>query len=85
MVEAIARRRPPAFEDARMRAVYDYSVALHETHGVPEPVHAAALEALGDQGLVELVGVLGYYTLVAMTLNAFEIGPPAGEPLELQP
>ena len=65
--------------------VYDYAVALHHGHEVPGPVHAAARAALGEQGLVELVGVLGYYTLVAMTLNAFEIGPPDGEPLELQP
>ena len=33
--------------------------------------------------MVELVGLLGYYTLVAMTLNAFEIGLPAGEVSDL--
>ena len=85
VVGAIALRRTPVFHDPRAKAVYDYAIALHETHTVPDPVHAAALMALGDQGLVELVGVLGYYTLVAMTLNAFEIGPPEGEPLELRP
>jgi len=40
---------------------------------------------LGEQGLVELVGLLGYYTLVAMTLNGFDIGLPEGEPIELEP
>jgi 4-carboxymuconolactone decarboxylase len=85
VIEAVARRQTPSFDDPAAKAVYDYAIALHHTHTAPETVHAAALEALGDQGVVELVGILGYYTLVAMTLNAFEIGPPEGEPLELQP
>lgn len=85
VVDAIAERRRPVLADPKLRAVYDYAVVLHETHLVPEPIHAAALAALGEQGLVELVGVLGYYTLVAMTLNAFQIGPPEGEPLDLKP
>ena len=42
------------------------------------------MAALGETGVVELVGLLGYYTLVAMTLNAFEIGLPEGERPELQ-
>jgi 4-carboxymuconolactone decarboxylase len=48
-------------------------------------VHAAAVRELGEAGVVELVGVLGYYTLVSMTLNAFEIGLPEGEAPELEP
>ncbi|MBV9738896.1 MAG: carboxymuconolactone decarboxylase family protein, partial [Hyphomicrobiales bacterium] len=36
------------------------------------------------QGVVELVGILGYYTLISMTLNAFEIGLPEGEKSELE-
>jgi len=79
IVDAIARRQVPDLPDARAQAVYDYAVALHTRHHVPDKEHQAALAALGETGLVELVGVLGYYTLVAMTLNAFEIGVPEGE------
>ena len=43
---------------------------------MPDESYRAAVETLGEQATVELVGVLGYYTLVAMTLNAFEIDPP---------
>jgi 4-carboxymuconolactone decarboxylase len=43
---------------------------------VPEPVYRAAVEAIGEQGVVELVGILGYYSLISMTLNAFEIEAP---------
>ncbi|MDR3531979.1 MAG: carboxymuconolactone decarboxylase family protein [Rhodopila sp.] len=83
VVDAIAKRQTPLLPDPKAQAVYDYAVALHTQHRVPEPVHTAALAALGETGVVELVGLLGYYTLVAMTLNAFEIGLPEGESPEL--
>lgn len=83
VIDAIAARGVPMFSDVRARAVYEYAVALHGGHRVPGPVHEAAVAALGERGVVELVGLLGYYTLVAMTLNAFEIGLPAGEVSDL--
>ena len=73
VIAAIAARRTPVLTDPKARAVYEYAMALHGTHQVPQAVHDAAVGALGETGTVELVGVLGYYTLVAMTLNAFEI------------
>ncbi|RYC30273.1 carboxymuconolactone decarboxylase family protein [Lichenibacterium minor] len=85
VIAAIAERRPPDLSDAASRAVYDYAIMLHRDHGVSDQVHAAAVAALGEAGTVELVGLLGYYTLVAMTLNAFGIGLPDGETTELRP
>ena len=85
VIADIARRRRPQLEDPKSVAVYDYAVTLHETHQVPLAIHEAALAALGEQGVVELVGLLGYYTLVAMTLNGFDIGLPDGEAIELEP
>ena len=85
VVAAIARREMPGFAAPAQQAVYDYATALHETHAVPAAVHAAAVRELGEAGVVELVGVLGYYTLVSMTLNAFEIGLPEGQAPELEP
>ena len=85
IVDAIAVRQTPVFADPAAQAVYDYATALHHKHHVPQPVHDAALAALGERGVVELVGLLGYYTLVSMTLNAFEFGLLDGEAPELQP
>ena len=85
IIAAIAMRRTPVLTDPAAQAVYDYAVALHDTHHVPLPLHAAAVAALGERGVVELVGLLGYYSLVAMTLNAFEFPLPEGELPELQP
>jgi 4-carboxymuconolactone decarboxylase len=83
IIAAIARRETPVLTDPKARLVYDYATALHTTHNVPAELHDAAVAALGATGAVELVGLLGYYTLVAMTLNAFEIGLPEGERPEL--
>jgi len=52
---------------------------------VGDDLYRATVETLGERGVVELVGLLGYYTLISMTLNTFEIGPPSGTPPELEP
>jgi 4-carboxymuconolactone decarboxylase len=85
VIDAIAKRRAPVLDDPKAQAVYEFSKALHETHEVPKAIFLKAKEELGEQGVVELVGILGYYTLVSMTLNTFEIGLPEGEKPELQP
>ena len=68
----IAARRTPRFDQEAERIVYEFSAALVHSHAVPDDIYRAAVETLGEQATVELVGVLGYYTLVAMTLNAFD-------------
>ena len=65
--------------------MFEFSSTLLEQHGVPDPIYRAAVAALGEQATVELIGVLGYYTLVAMTLNTFEIEPPANGVTPLPP
>jgi 4-carboxymuconolactone decarboxylase len=82
-IEAIAGRRRPAFKTDQEHVVYRVSTSLLETHQIPEDLYRAGVQALGDRGVVELVGLLGYYTLVSMTLNAFEIGLPEATAPEL--
>jgi 4-carboxymuconolactone decarboxylase len=85
LIADIAGRRTPRFEDEIDRIVFEFSSALLERHTVPDAIYRATVAALGEQATVELVGVLGYYTLVAMTLNTFEIEPPAGGIAPLAP
>ena len=40
------------------------------------PLYQRAVEGFGEQGLVEMIATIGYYTMVAMTLNAFEVQAP---------
>ena len=77
MIDAIGQGRRPSLDDPKQKAVFDAAVELHRDRGLSDATHDAALAALGRQGLVDLVGVCGYYTLISMTINAFEI--PDGE------
>jgi 4-carboxymuconolactone decarboxylase len=45
---------------------------------VTDGTYRAALAALGQTGVIDLVGILGYYGLISMTINAFEVPLPAG-------
>jgi 4-carboxymuconolactone decarboxylase len=84
VIAAIAARRPPTLGDERQRAVYDVSSTLLATGRVPASLYARGIEQLGERGMVELVGVLGYYCLVSLTLNAFELGLPGSIAPELE-
>jgi 4-carboxymuconolactone decarboxylase len=84
-IDAIAQRREPQLAGDAERVVYAFARRLHETHGVDDALYGHAVALLGERAVVELVGLLGYYTLVSMTLNTFEIGLPEGTLPELEP
>ena len=79
-IEAIHRGERPLLSDPAEQAAYDFTIALLETGRVDPASYDAARSHLGDGGLVELVTLAGYYTLVSFTLNAFEVPLPGGEP-----
>ena len=60
-------------------AVHAVARQLAETGHVDGPGYEAAHRLLGDRGIVELVTLCGYYTLVSFTLNAFDVALPPGE------
>ena len=80
IIEAIRTNRRPDFPDAPARVVHDAARAIHLDRGLTDAAYAEARDVLGDRGLAELVGLLGYYGLVSMTLNVFDIGVPEGAP-----
>ena len=82
-VEAIRTGRTPLLEDSAQSAVYAFCAALLGEHQVDDALYADAVLALGETGVVDLVGILGYYSLISMTINAFRVPPPAGAEPEL--
>ena len=68
----------PAFQDEEAKLVYEVTKSLLENQSVPTPIYEAAITKLGEQRLVELVGVIGYFCFVSMTLNMFDLGLPPG-------
>lgn len=83
IIEDIRQRRVPVLSDPKAQAVYDVARSLHETHQVPQELYDTATELLGERGLVEIIGLCGYYTMVSMTLNTYEFDLPEGEQSEL--
>jgi len=83
IIEAIRDRRTPHFEDLKAKMIYDVAKSLHEAHGMSQALYEEAVNVLTLRGLVEIIGLCGYYTMVSMTLNTFEFGLPAGETSEL--
>lgn len=85
VLQAIRARRPPEFDTPADEIVYEFARQLQETGQVAPAVYTRAVECWDVAGVVELTAVIGYYTLVSMTLNAHEIPMPDGAaaPLDL--
>ena len=52
--------------------------ALNQRHRLSDSEFAAARSVLGEEGLVDVIGLCGYYALVSLTLNAYEMTTPDG-------
>jgi 4-carboxymuconolactone decarboxylase len=81
----IAEGRRPASMQADEAVVYDFCTELRATRRVSDASLAAALDLLGEQGVVDLIAVSGYYDTVSMTLNVAEVPLPDGLPPPLKP
>ena len=82
IVAAIRARRTPHFTREDERVVYDITLELNTTHGLSDESFNRGMAIFGEQQMVELVSGVGFYSMVAMTLNAFEVSVPAdGKPL----
>lgn len=79
IVEAVRTGREPKIEDEATALVYRFASQLNGDYGVDDATYAAAVKRFGHAAVVELVVLCGYYTLIGMTLNVFEILPPEGQ------
>ena len=78
VVDAIGRGEDPPFEAADERAVYAAARQLSLSGHLDTETYEGAHRYLGDTGMVELVSLCGYYTLISFLLNAFEVPVPPG-------
>lgn len=78
IVADLERDRRPGGMQPDEELVYDFCTALHRKHFVGDTLFERAIALLGERGVVDLVGVSGYYTLVSMMLNVAQIPLPAG-------
>lgn len=78
-IEAIRTGRTPKLVKADEQAVYDFATELIRKHVVSEATYRRVVQELGVKSTIELVGILGYYGLISMTIKAFEVPVPEGE------
>ena len=78
VVDAIGRGDDPPFSADDERAVYEAARQLGRSGRLDQETYEAAHRYLGDAGMVELVSLCGYYTLISFLLNAFTVPLPPG-------
>ncbi len=85
MDDVYAGRRPSGRPEDEL--VYDVCMEMQLNHRLPIDLYRRAVETFGERGLMEIMAVIGYYTLVSMTLNAFEVevAPGTTPPFVRQP
>lgn len=77
VIDAIKSGRTPDADD-EITTVYRFASELLQQHRVSAETYGAATDLFGEQSVVELVFLVGYYTFIAGTLNAFEVPVPEG-------
>jgi 4-carboxymuconolactone decarboxylase len=78
VIAAIKKGVEPEFKHDDERIIYTFTRELLRTQQVSDETYASALALFGLEATVELVGILGYYTLICMTINAFHVPVPVG-------
>ena len=84
IIQAIAAGKRPSSMDPAETVVYNFGNELLNSKQVSDPVFKAAVEKFGERGVVDLIGVMGYYQLVSMLLNVDRYPLAPGEKPELQ-
>jgi 4-carboxymuconolactone decarboxylase len=77
VVDALSFAKIPAFNDEKLKLIFQFCVELHRDHKVSDTTYAKAYETLGETTVIELVAICGYYGFISMTINSFAV--PDGE------
>jgi 4-carboxymuconolactone decarboxylase len=85
IIQSIAAGKRPESLDADETVIYNFATELLKTHEVSDATFKAVKDKFGEKGVVDLIGVMGYYQLVSMLLNVDRYPLPAGAKPELQP
>jgi 4-carboxymuconolactone decarboxylase len=76
LIDALARRERPAAMADDEAVVYEASIQLHRERKIDDATWARALALFGEQGVVDLIAVNGYYALLAMVMNGARTAAP---------
>lgn len=79
VIAAIKRGEQPDFSNDDEAGAYDVASELYRTQRLSEASYAKAVQRFGEPGVFELIALVGYYSLVSLLLNGFDVPLPAGE------
>ena len=85
IIDAIAESRRPATMSEDERIVYDFCTELFRDKSVSDAAFKAVSDRFGEQGVIDLIVAVGYYSTVSMILNVDRYPLPAGEQAPLKP
>ena len=77
-IEAIRHDETPSFDQKDEALVYRVCTELFKTRRLSDATFNEAITILGETGLTEVIGIIGYYTLIGNTLNVFQVPVPEG-------
>lgn len=81
IAKAVADGRRPQNMPADEELVYDFLTELHDTKSVSDATYARAVARFSEQGVIDMIGVNGYYTFLAMVMNTARTAlPPDHKP-----
>jgi 4-carboxymuconolactone decarboxylase len=80
VIRAVFERRLPENAPVDERLAIEVCRALHETQDLPSDLYRAAIAQWGEEGLMDIVQTIGFYTFVSMTLNTFDVPTAPGDP-----
>ncbi|GHU29469.1 4-carboxymuconolactone decarboxylase [Betaproteobacteria bacterium] len=75
VIAAIEEQRQPETMEKDEALVYEFVTRLNEDRKLSPELYAKALKILGQDGVVDLTGIVGYFSLIAATIKVFEIIP----------
>ncbi len=85
MARAIAEGRRPEDMVEEEEILYDLCMELQRNHAVSDATYQRAVDRFGEQGVIEVVSLMGYYTMISMILNTSRTPLPAGSTPALAP
>ena len=77
-----AGKRPDGMREDET-ALYDLATALYRDRKVSDAVYKAALDKFGERGIMDIIGIVGFYDITSMTLITMQAGAPDGKPAPL--
>ena len=76
VIKSISQGKMPSLMSEEQQAIYEFTMTLNKNKKISDELYEKTYKILGKDRIVDLVGILGYYTLISMTINVFGVQHP---------